>query len=54
MTKRKNVDDVTSNIPGSDGQSRKYGMSTLAVHAGARPDPVTCLLYTSPSPRDGW
>ena len=41
MTKRKNVDDVTSNIPGSEGQSRKYGMSTLAVHAGARPDPVT-------------
>ena len=41
MTKRKNVDDVTSNIPGSEGQLRKYGMSTLAVHAGARPDPVT-------------
>ena len=41
MTRRKNVDDVTSNIPGSEGQSRKYGMSTLAVHAGARPDPVT-------------
>ena len=41
MTKRKNVDDVTSNIPGSEGQSRKYGMSTLAVHAGAR---LTLLL----------
>ena len=38
MTDRKNVDNVKSNIPGGDGQSREYGISTLAVHAGARPD----------------
>ena len=41
MTDRKNIDNVTSNIPGSEGKSREYGISTLAVHAGARPDPVT-------------
>ena len=41
MTDRKNIDNVSSNIPGSEGKSREYGISTLAVHAGARPDPVT-------------
>ena len=41
MTKRKNIDNVKSNIPGVEGAPRKYGMSTLAVHAGARPDPIT-------------
>ena len=41
MTKRKNIDNVTSNVPGAEGAPRKYGMSTLAVHAGARPDPIT-------------
>ena len=41
MSKRKNIDNVSSNIPGGEGKSREYGISTLAVHAGARPDPVT-------------
>ena len=41
MSKRKNIDNVSSNIPGGEGKSREYGFSTLAVHAGARPDPVT-------------
>jgi len=41
MNSRKNIDDVSSNIPGQEGTNREYGISTLAVHAGARPDPVT-------------
>ena len=41
MTDRKNVENVTSNIPGGEEKKREYGISTLAVHAGARPDPVT-------------
>ena len=41
MNSRKNIDDVYSNIPWQEGTTRKYGISTLAVHAGARPDPVT-------------
>ena len=41
MNSRKNIDDVSSNIPGQEGTTREYGISTLAVHAGARPDPVT-------------
>ena len=41
MNSRKNIDDVSSNIPGQKGTTREYGISTLAVHAGARPDPVT-------------
>mgnify|MGYP001181798038 FL=1 len=41
MADRKNVENVTSNIPGGEEKKREYGISTLAVHAGARPDPVT-------------
>ncbi len=41
MNSRKNIDDVSSNIPGQEGTTREYGISTLAVHAGARPDPAT-------------
>ena len=41
MTDRKNVYNVKSNITGGDGQSKEYRISTLAVHARARPEPVT-------------
>jgi len=35
------VDQVVSNIPGAPETPHEYGIETLAVHAGARPDPVT-------------
>jgi len=35
------VDQVVSNIPGAEETPHEYGIETLAVHAGARPDPVT-------------
>ena len=41
MNARTDIDQVSSNIPGEEGAPREYGISTLAVHAGARPDPVT-------------
>ena len=41
MSARTDIDQVSSNIPGEEGAPREYGISTLAVHAGARPDPVT-------------
>ena len=41
MSVRKNIGNVTSNVPGEAGKPREYGISTVAVHAGARPDPVT-------------
>ena len=41
MSARTDIDQVSSNIPGEESAPREYGISTLAVHAGARPDPVT-------------
>ena len=41
MSARTDIDLVSSNIPGEECAPREYGISTLAVHAGARPDPVT-------------
>ena len=35
------IDSVVSNIPGGEETVHEYGIETLAVHAGARPDPVT-------------
>ena len=35
------IDKVVSNIPGGGETPHEYGIETLAVHAGARPDPVT-------------
>ena len=35
------IDEVVSNVPGGEETPQAYGMETLAVHAGARPDPVT-------------
>ncbi len=35
------IDEVVSNVPGGEETPRTFGMETLAVHAGARPDPVT-------------
>jgi O-acetylhomoserine (thiol)-lyase len=35
------IDSVVSNIPGGEETPHEYGIETLAVHAGARPDPVT-------------
>jgi O-acetylhomoserine (thiol)-lyase len=32
---------VVSNVPGAEETPREYGIETLAVHAGARPDPTT-------------
>jgi len=32
---------IVSNVPGGAETEREYGIETLAVHAGARPDPVT-------------
>ena len=46
MSVRTNINKVTSNIPGEEGGPRQYGMSTIAVHAGARPDPVTGARQT--------
>ncbi|SVD84409.1 uncharacterized protein METZ01_LOCUS437263, partial [marine metagenome] len=37
---------VTSNVPGETAKPREYGISTVAVHAGARPDPVTGAANT--------
>lgn len=34
-------EETVSNVPGSGETPREYGFETLAVHAGARPDPVT-------------
>ena len=41
MSAHSDNDKVSSNIPGEESAPREYGISTLAVHAGARPDPVT-------------
>ena len=47
MTKAKNPSAATvsaatvSNVPGGAETQHEYGMETLAIHAGARPDPVT-------------
>ena len=46
MSVRTNIDEVTSNVPGEKGGPREYGISTIAVHAGARPDPVTGARQT--------
>ena len=46
MSVRTDINKVTSNIPGEEGGPRQYGMSTIAVHAGARPDPVTGARQT--------
>ena len=35
------IDEVVSNVPGGKETPRAFGMETLAVHAGARPDPTT-------------
>ena len=35
------IDEVVSNVPGGEETPQAFGMETLAVHAGARPDPVT-------------
>ncbi len=35
------IDEVVSNVPGGEETPRTFGMETLAVHVGARPDPVT-------------
>lgn len=42
MSKAKNpAQDTVSNVPGGAETPRDHGIETLAVHAGARPDPVT-------------
>ncbi len=42
MSKAKNpASDTVSNVPGGGETQRDHGIETLAVHAGARPDPVT-------------
>ncbi|MBT3169889.1 MAG: O-acetylhomoserine aminocarboxypropyltransferase [Rhodospirillaceae bacterium] len=42
MSRAKNPSEETvSNVPGGAQTPREYGLETLAVHAGARPDPVT-------------
>ncbi len=41
MTDKRPPQDVVSNVPGGAATPREYGVETLAVHAGARPDPVT-------------
>ncbi|MEE8173403.1 MAG: O-acetylhomoserine aminocarboxypropyltransferase [Alphaproteobacteria bacterium] len=42
MSKARNPATATvSNVPGGEETRRDYGIETLAVHAGARPDPVT-------------
>ncbi|MDP6352603.1 MAG: O-acetylhomoserine aminocarboxypropyltransferase [Alphaproteobacteria bacterium] len=41
MSVRTAIDEVESNVPGATGAPHEYGFETLAVHAGARPDPVT-------------
>ncbi|MDP6475622.1 MAG: O-acetylhomoserine aminocarboxypropyltransferase [Alphaproteobacteria bacterium] len=42
MSKAKNPStDTVSNVPGGAETPRDHGIETLAVHAGARPDPVT-------------
>ena len=42
MSKARNpAQDTVSNVPGGAETPRDYGIETLAVHAGARPDPVT-------------
>ena len=46
MSVRTNIDEVTSNVPGEKGGPREFGISTIAVHAGARPDPVTGARQT--------
>jgi len=35
------IDEVVSNVPGGEETPQAFGMETLAVHAGARPDPTT-------------
>ena len=46
MSVRTNIDEITSNVPGEEGGPREFGISTIAVHAGARPDPVTGARQT--------
>ena len=46
MSVRTDINKVTSNIPGEEGRAREYGIATIAVHAGARPDPVTGARQT--------
>ncbi len=42
MSKARNPATATvSNVPGGEETRRDHGIETLAVHAGARPDPVT-------------
>ena len=42
MSKARNpAQDTVSNVRGGAETPRDYGIETLAVHAGARPDPVT-------------
>ena len=41
MSVRTAIDEVESNVPGGEEGPHEYGIETLAVHAGARPDPVT-------------
>ena len=41
MSVRTSIDAVESNIPGDESAKKQYGISTIAVHAGSRPDPVT-------------
>jgi len=41
MSVRNNIDSVESNVPGNEAEKKQYGMSTIAIHAGSRPDPTT-------------
>ena len=41
MSVRNNIDSVDSNVPGDEAEKKQYGMSTIAIHAGSRPDPTT-------------
>jgi O-acetylhomoserine (thiol)-lyase len=42
MSRARNPSNATvSNIPGGVETPRHYGIETLAIHAGARPDPIT-------------
>ena len=41
MSKTQAAKALASNVPGAEETPRQYGIETLAVHAGARPDPYT-------------
>eukprot|EP00969_Alexandrium_andersonii_P038138 1671775-Alexandrium_andersonii.AAC.1 len=43
-----NVQGNEVNVPLVRGECFRYGVN----EEGLQPSPVTCLLYTSPSPRD--